>query len=247
MEEKAFIEIVLSVGLSGLALCALILLGYVMMATAKRSSTEKYAFVASHEIKYFQSAAIIFSISAGLVLFAFLSSQLVGMSVQYYFAGFVSLGIAFMLAYALNQYFKVYYPFYLEKALRKIRFRPRRSPQGNPMKLLHEHEEDVHLAEEMKTLEDAFTFDYDVWYDEKTGYKKIERYAGNLHALVCPHCEFRTLMDYHEEVKQEPTETENGKLTKYYRCSYCGHEEMRDFEIASGQEEEEMTANAEVI
>jgi hypothetical protein len=247
MEEKAFIDIVLSLGLGGIALGALIPLGFALAAALKKSSTNRYAFVASHEIRYFRTSAVILSISAGLLLFSFLSRQLVGVTFQYYFAAFVSLSLAFMLAYGLNQYFKVYYPFYLEKTLKKIRFKPRKSPDGRPLKLLHENEEDVHLTEEMKAQEDAFTYDYDVWYDDVTGYKQIERYAGNLHALVCPHCEFRTLVDYKEEILRQPQAYENGLMQKHYRCSYCGHEEIRRFEIASAAEEKEMTTDAAVI
>ena len=50
------------------------------------------------------------------------------------------------------------------------------------MKLLSE-EEDVYLDEGMQAEENAYSVDYDVWIDEKTGFTKIEKYNGRLHAL----------------------------------------------------------------
>ncbi|MCP4457762.1 MAG: hypothetical protein GY816_07030 [Cytophagales bacterium] len=241
-------EIVLRIGLGGWILCAFILLWYSLIATAKRGSTAKYAFVAKYELPHFQLTALIFAISSGLLFFAFLGMQFVKpTNILFYFAGFVSLGIAFMLGYALSQYLKVYYPFFLEKKLRNIRFKTHKSPKtGKLLKLLREHEEDVHMTEEMIAEEKEFTFDYDVWLDEETGYKIIEKYEGHLHAQICPKCEFRTMKDYHEKVMREATNEDNGRLRKYYRCSYCGHEEMQDVDIASNKEEHEMIQDAEL-
>ncbi len=251
MEDLAFSnywqEIVLRIGLGGWMLSAFIILWYSLLAFAKQGSTARYAYVAKNELVYFQSSGLIFAISAGLVFFAFMGSQFVRPTIfMLTFAGFVSVGIAYMFGYALNQYFRVYYPFFLEKKLRNIRFKTHISPEtGRPLKLLREHEEDVHLTDEMIAEEEEFTFDYDVWLDEETGYKVIERYEGHLHAVVCPKCEFRTMKDYNEKVISEPTENKNGKLRKYFRCSYCDHEEIQDVEIASKSEEKEMVQGAE--
>jgi len=239
-------EIVLRIGLGGWALCAFILLWYSLIATAKRGSSAKYAFVAKYELVHFQFTALVFAVSSGLLFFAFLGLQFVKPTkLLFIFAGFVSIGIAFMLGYALSQYFKVYYPFFLEKKLRNIRFKTHKSPKtGKPLKLLREHEEDVHMTEEMIAEEEEFTFDYDVWLDEETGYKVIEKYEGHLHAQICPKCEFRTMKDYHEKVMMDASETENGRLRKYFRCTYCGHEEIKDVDIASDKEENEMVRGA---
>ena len=60
------------------------------------------------------------------------------------------------------------------------------------MKLLNELEEDTYLTTEMIEHENNFTFDYDVWLDEDTGYKFIEKFDVHLHVLICPECNFRT-------------------------------------------------------
>ncbi len=247
LQSNEWQDSILWIGLGSLAICALLLTWYALMATIQVGSTAKYAYVAKREQSYFKVAAFIFAVAAGLILFAFLAKQFHNQEqILLYFVGLVSVSIAFMIGYALEQYFKVYYPFFLEKKLRNIRFHPRKSPDGKPMKLLREHEEDVHMTAEMIADEDAFTFDYDVWLEEDSGYKRIERYEGHLHATVCPRCEFRTLKDYKEQVMMPPSNTENGRLRKYYRCSYCGHEEIKDVDIASKAEEEEMVHDAVV-
>ena len=250
MEESAISvswqELVMRIGLGGWMLCALILLWYSLIATSKRGSTAKYAFVAKYELPHFQWTALIFAIGAGLVFFGFLVDNFVKPTMTLFiFAGFVSIGIAFMIGYAMEQYFKVYYPFFLEKKLRNIRFKTHFTPDGKAMKLLREHEEDVHMTPEMIAEEEEFTFDYDVWIDEESGHKIIEKYEGHLHAIVCPKCEFRTMKDYREQVMLDPTATENGRLRKYFRCSYCNHEEIQDVDIASTKEENEMVRDAE--
>ena len=237
--------LILKIGLAGLALCAGLILFYTISAALKSGSTAKYAYVAKHELGYYKNASVLFAIAVGLSIFSFLGSHFLGQgSYLLFFGGLVSTSIAFVIGYALEQYFKVYYPFFLEKKLRNIRFHPRKSPDGKQLKLLREHEEDVHMTQQMIDEEEAFTYDYDVWYDEESGYKLIERYDGHLSAIVCPRCEFRTLKDYKEQVMFEPTNEKNGRLRKYYRCSYCNHEEIKDVDIASMKEEQELVNDA---
>ena len=100
------------------------------------------------------------------------------------------------------------------------------------MKLLSEEEEDVYLDEGMQAEEDAFSVDYDVWIDEETGYTKIEKYNGRLHALKCPSCNYQTLKVTKEEVIKAASTEEEGELKKAFQCSYCGHKESRSFVIA---------------
>ena len=45
---------------------------------------------------------------------------------------------------------KFYFPFFIEKRLKKLRYSPRISADGNIMKLLSEEEEDVYLDEGMR-------------------------------------------------------------------------------------------------
>jgi len=100
------------------------------------------------------------------------------------------------------------------------------------MKLLSEEEEDVYLDEGMQAEENVFSVDYDVWIDEESGYTKIEKYAGHLHALQCPECNYQTLKVVKEEILESPTETEEGELMKFYKCDYCGFKERKAFRVA---------------
>jgi hypothetical protein len=149
---------------------------------------------------------------------------------------FVSSMIAMILGVVVQNLLKFYYPFFIEKRLKKLRFTPRKSPDGNLMKLLSEEEEDVYLDEGMQAEEDAFSVDYDVWIDEKTGFTKIEKYNGRMHALQCNECNYQTLRVDKEEIIQPATETEDGELMKYFVCGYCGHKERKSFKIAKLKE-----------
>lgn len=91
------------------------------------------------------------------------------------------------------------------------------------MKLLSEEEEDAYLDEGMQAEENVFSVDYDVWKDEETGYIKIEKYSGHLHAIQCPECNYQTFKVVKEEIIKAPTATEEGELLKHYQCGYCGY------------------------
>jgi hypothetical protein len=145
---------------------------------------------------------------------------------------FVSSMIAMIIGVVVQNLLKFYYPFFIETRLKKLRFTPRKSPEGNVMKLLSEEEEDVHLDEGMQAEEDAFSVDYDVWLDEKTGYTKIEKYNGRMHALQCTECNYQTLRVDREEIIQPATETEDGELMKHFVCGYCNHKQRKSFKIA---------------
>ena len=146
---------------------------------------------------------------------------------------FVTIMMGLIVAVIISNLLKFYYPFYVEKRLRKLRYTPRKSPKtGKPMKLLSEEEEDVYLDEGMQAEENVFSVDYDVWIDEETGYTKIEKYAGHLVALQCPECSYQTLKVVKEEILESPTEDEEGELMKFFKCDYCGYKERKAFRIA---------------
>jgi len=218
-----------------LGVAALIFGYYLLLLTTSRTSAEKYKFLSTHEIRYFWYTALSLSIS----LFFFLNSIMVrehetsdnfALIIKITLAGV----IAFLIGYVFNTYLKVYYPFILEKKLNNLRFKKRISPETKKeMRLLNEDEEDVHLSDEMIAHEHAYKYDYDVWIDDETGYKIIEKYEGNLLALICDKCRFRTLEEYKEEVTIEPTQTEKGEVVKYYQCSYCDHKEEKTSSVAS--------------
>jgi len=146
---------------------------------------------------------------------------------------FVTVMLGLIIGVIISNLLKFYYPFYIEKRLRKLRYIPRKSPKtGKPMKLLSEEEEDVYLDEGMQAEENVFSVDYDVWIDEETGYTIIEKYAGHLVALQCPECSYQTLKVIKEEILESPTESEEGELMKFYKCDYCGYKERKAFKVA---------------
>ncbi len=140
---------------------------------------------------------------------------------------------------SLRHYFKFYYPFSVERRLKKLRYQPRVSPKSKqPMKLLSEAEEDVYLDEGMQAEENIFSVDYDVWLDEETGYTQVEKYAGHLHAAHCPDCDYLTYKVVKEEILQHPSAASSGELAKYYKCGYCGYKDIQHFKIAKTKEED---------
>ena len=146
----------------------------------------RYDFISQNEISALWTATILFLIGAGVMANSFISE--IGVF-WFIIRGFVTLVVAFLIGVIVNNMLKFYYPFNLEKRLKKLRYKPRISPKtGKPMKLMSEEEEDVYLDEGMQAEEDVFSIDYDVWLDEETGFTKIEKYSGHLHAEECPEC-----------------------------------------------------------
>ena len=150
-----------------------------------------------------------------------------------------------IVALIVQTLLKFYYPFLIEKRLKVLRYKPRISPKtGKPMKLLSEEEEDAYLDEGMQAEENVFSVDYDVWKDEETGYIKIERYSGHLHALQCPECNYQTFKVVREEVMKQPTPTEEGELMKHYQCDYCGHKARKTVALKQSKAIESTAATA---
>ena len=205
---------------------------YFLKLTTVSRYTKRYEFMSSREINHFKVASVLIAIAFAMLFNSFIAGLF--QTTFTFVAGlFLSGIVGVVIGYAIFAYFDVYYPFLLEKRLMKVRFRPRVNPQnGNSMRILNEHEEDVHLTEEMIGHEKAFAYDYDVWIDDETGFKIIERYDGHLHALMCDECHFRTLKDFKEEIIKSPTASEKGLLVKHFKCSNCGHREMREVSIA---------------
>ena len=149
---------------------------------------------------------------------------------------FIGFCVATLFGYVFNLILKFYYPSKLDVKLKRYRYTPRVNPKtGNKMRLLSEDEEDVHLDEGMQAEEEAFSVDYDVWYDEQTGDVKIEKYPGHLTALQCNNCGFYTMKVIREEIVKQPTDTEEGELIKHYECNYCGSIRATQFHIASNE------------
>lgn len=112
------------------------------------------------------------------------------------------------------------------------------------MKLLSEEEEDTYLDEGMQAEENIFSTDYDVWKDEESGYIKIEKYSGHLHALECPECNYQTFKVVKEEILKTPTLAEEGELLKHYTCGYCGYKAKKTVTLKASTKFEETAATA---
>ncbi|MEN8247798.1 MAG: hypothetical protein ABFS32_02610 [Bacteroidota bacterium] len=203
---------------------------HVFRLVSTKDYKTRYDFINENEISTMWSATIMALLGISLIVNAFLDE--IGLF-WFIIRWFTTISIAFILGVVANNMFKFYYPFYIEKRLRQLRYRPRISPKtGKEMKLLSEEEEDVYLDEGMQAEEDVFSIDYDVWVDEESGYTKIEKYSGHLHALSCPECGYQTLRVVKEEIVTQPTYQDEGELIKYFNCSYCDYNAQETFTVA---------------
>lgn len=200
-----------------------------------RDLKEKYDYVSTHEIQYFWVSFLAFIVAGCLYINTIATARI---TLHYSFLLYVRLAITVVigiLAYLFSDStVHVYYPRYLMKRLHKIRNKPRKSPEGNIMKKLSEEEEDAHLDEHMIAEEASavHSVDYDVWIDEKTGYKKVEKYLDYLQTEECPDCGYFTLKIDREEIIVPPSINESGVLHKHYKCSFCKHRELKEINIS---------------
>jgi hypothetical protein len=196
-------------------------LGPLLKLSMTKESKDKYDYINRYEIKLLLVGAVIMVI--GCAFYA--NSNVVELSILWIVVRlFTTISMGLLVAMIIQNLLKFYYPFFIEKRLKILRFKPRISPKtGKAMKLLSEEEEDVYLDEGMIAEENLFSMDYDVWKDEESGYVKIEKYAGHLHAVQCPECNYQTFKVVKEEILKTPTETEEGELMKHYLCGYCGY------------------------
>ena len=220
-------------GLIGLSV--LVLLGHLIKLMITNEYKAKYDYINMYEIKFLWIASVLV-ISAGAIF----ANTLVSESgiVSFFVRLFVSVMFAIIAGVIIQNILKFYYPFYIEKRLKFLRFEPRTSPDGRKMRLLSEEEEDVYLDEGMQAEETAFSIDYDVWLDEESGHTHIEKYNGRLTALKCSECNYQTLKVTNEEIIQSPTLDEEGELMKHYTCGYCSHKERKSFSIAKLRQEQ---------
>ncbi|MFZ6009931.1 MAG: hypothetical protein ACOYXT_06230 [Bacteroidota bacterium] len=224
------------------AIALLIVLGHVIRLGTMGDAKTKYDYINRSEIKTLWIASIILVI--GCCFFANSTVTLETASPLWIFVRlFVTVSMGMIVALITQNLLKFYYPFFIEKRLKVLRYKPRVSPKtGKAMKLLSEEEEDAYLDEGMQAEENVFSIDYDVWKDEETGYVKIEKYSGHLHALRCPECNYQTFKVVREEILKAPTATEEGELLKHYQCGYCGFKAKKNVTLKMSQKFEESTA-----
>jgi phosphate/sulfate permease len=197
-----------------------------------KSLKGKYDYIRLNQIKNYQF--VYFAIAGAIFFFGnTLGTEFIAKSLIYIFVRlFISLCVAVLFGYVIFLILKFYYPAKMEKHLRRLRYAPRYSKDGNEMKLLSEDEEDVHLDEGMQAEENVFSVDYDVWVDNSSGEVHIEKYSGYLEALECGSCGFQTLTLQSEEIIKTATETEEGELIKHHKCTYCNAQRHTRLPIA---------------
>ncbi len=211
----------------------IILIVHWLRSSSLKEYKLKYDYLSTHDVKMILNFVIAVAIGVTLYVNA-LYPAVVKLSYVWFFVRlFISLCIGTLIIYVSYLMLKYAYPTKLEKKLRKWRYKTRINPKtGNKMKLLSEEEEDVHLDEGMQAEENVFSVDYDVWVDEETGDVKIEKYPGYLQALQCNSCGFQTMKLIKEEIVEAPTETTEGQIHKYYKCTYCGSKRSKMVKVA---------------
>ncbi|MFZ6009965.1 MAG: hypothetical protein ACOYXT_06400 [Bacteroidota bacterium] len=198
----------------------------------------KYDYINRREIKNLEIVFICFAVAAAMMVNRYGMNKLNDIGVWFFVRLFMSFAGGTLVGYIAFLILEYYYPTQVDRKLRKWRYMPRVSSKGNKMRLLAEHEEDVHMDEGMKAEEDVFSIDYDVWFDEKTGEVLIEKYQGHLQALKCGNCGFYTLKVVREEVTQPATANAPGELIKHYECSYCKSVRATAFKISTMEAED---------
>lgn len=222
------------------AVSILIVLYHVVRLATMNDAKLKYDYINKSEIRTLWIAAIILII--GCCFYA--NSNIQKLNTLWIFVlGFTTFAMGMIVALIIQNLLKFYYPFIIEKRLKALRYKPRISPKtGKAMKLLGEQEEDAYLDEGMQAEENVFSVDYDVWKDEETGYVKIERYSGHLHALQCPECNYQTFKVVREEILKVPAVGEEGQLLKHFQCGYCGYKAKKTVVLKISQKFEEASA-----
>lgn len=219
--------------IASVAIGTLLLIYYEVRVLSIKDYKEKYDFVNRNEIKFFWYSIIFFLTSGAFGINTIASSVILDSGTKWFFVRiFISLSFIVIGYFIFHSLIKIYYPKKLARRLMKYRTAPRVSPAGNPMRRLTEEEEDIHMEKSMIKEEEIQIVDYDVWIDEKTGYKKIEKYVLNDQATECPECGYYTLVINSEEMGQAPTESEGGFLIEHLECGYCGHKEKREVVVA---------------
>lgn len=198
------------------------------------SYKDKYDYINRREIRSLEVMFILFALGVAMLINRYGMDKIDQMGVWFFVRLFISLAGGTLVGYIAFLILEYYYPSRVDRKLKKWRYMPRVNPKtGNKMRLLAEHEEDVHLDEGMKAEEDVFSVDYDVWVDEQTNDILVEKYQGHLQALECGSCGFYTLKVVREEVTQQATTESPGELIKHYECSYCKSVRATAFKIST--------------
>jgi hypothetical protein len=214
-------------------LAVLILLYHELRVFIVKDYKDRYDYVNLNEIRYFWYSVMAFILAGTFFANTIASRAIEANSMRWFYVRtFIVLGLTVIAYFVFFSLVKIYYPRYVERRLTKLRDTPRISPSGNVMRKLTQSEVQEHHLEVTTKINDVHSIDYDVWIDDKTGFKKIEKYNAYQHAEECSECGYYTMKIDQEEVEQQPTLSNNGLLLKHYKCSYCGHREQHEVVIA---------------
>jgi hypothetical protein len=200
---------------------------------------QKYDYINRREIRNYELIFIFIAIGVAMLINRYGMDKVEKVEVWFFVRIFISVAGGILVGYVAYLVLEYYYTGPVHRKLMKWRYMPRVNPRnGNKMRLLAEHEEDVHLDPGMKAEEDVFSIDYDVWFDEESGEVIIEKYPGHLEALKCNNCSFYTMKIVREEITQEATTESPGELIKHYVCSYCKSIRATAFKISTMEAED---------
>ena len=116
----------------------LILLGHFVKLATTRDFKLRYDYINMHEINLLWYGFLL--ILTGIALFA--NTLKDSQSWLWFFIWlFLSIMLALIVGVIVQNILKFYYPFFIEKRLKKLRYTPRTSPEGRKMKLLNIEEE----------------------------------------------------------------------------------------------------------
>ena len=195
----------------------------------------KYDYVILNEIKFFVYAVKLAVVAICFYANSVMTDWVMRKGWDWFLGRFLLMGgVAIVFYVALSNLIRIYYPRSLDKRLHRLRNTPRISQAGNPMRKLSEEEEDAHMEADQIAEEGSsiHSVDYDVWLDEKTGQKRIEKYFAYHQPEECKECGYLTLKLINEEVTAKPTMDLHGELTKHYKCTFCNHRERRVVHLA---------------
>ena len=108
----------------------LILLVHLFRLASTRDLKKKYDYINLHEIKLLWYSSVLVIIALGLfanTLFAETGALWFGVRI------FVTIMVAMIIGVIVSNVLRFYYPFYIEKRLKKLRYTPRVSPTRSSM------------------------------------------------------------------------------------------------------------------
>jgi hypothetical protein len=221
-------------GSAFLVLGALIFLYHEFRVLRVKDYKDRYDYVYLNEVRFAWYVVLCLIIAAFFFANTILAQRVLQDVLWFYARVFVTVSITTMAYFEFHSMVRIHYPRQLNRRLNRIRNVPRISPQGNNMRKLSETEEDHYLEAEQVAEESGgvHSVDYDVWLDDKTGFKKIEKYWAYQHVEECSECGYFTFCIDGEEIERRPTPSEPGLLNKHFKCSYCGHREFREIVLA---------------